>query len=218
MDIAVATPHTHSPTGWVFGTYIYDGRCVPQDGSQESERAKWDRLMPVGLMWGNDPELTQEKFEEGVKPREQWINPAADQLLRQLKGERPSWGWNGRMNGPADNFISSCASCHSVAQKKKNDSSKPTGLTPPTPKQNCKGEWIPENDNETMRWFRNIKAGKPFDKDAISSDYSLQLMIGFENYVKWNAPHIEAIPRYVSRPDDDSLRAGPPMNYEVRLV
>jgi hypothetical protein len=66
--------------------------------------------------------------------------------------------------------------------------------------------------------FRNIKAGKPFDKDAISSDYSLQLMIGFENYVKWSAPHIEAIPRYVSRPDDDSLRAGPPMNYEVRLV
>jgi hypothetical protein len=28
MDFAIATPHTHSPTGWVFGTYIYDGRCV----------------------------------------------------------------------------------------------------------------------------------------------------------------------------------------------
>jgi len=51
-------------------------------------------------MWGNDPQLTQREFEEnGKRPVEQWINPAADELLRQLKGDRPSWGWNGRMNG-----------------------------------------------------------------------------------------------------------------------
>jgi len=219
LDIAVATPHQHSPIGWVFGTYVYDGRCLPEDFIKEPERAKWDRLLQVGLMWGNDPELTQEKFEEGFTSRQQWINPAANELLRQLKGERPSWGWNGRLAGPADNFISSCASCHSVAQKKKDKDSLPTSLVAPTPLQNCKGEWIPENDSTTMRWFRNIKAGKPFDQDAISGDYSLQLMIGFENYVKWRSPKLaEEVPNYVTRPEGILLREGPRINYEQRLV
>jgi hypothetical protein len=67
--------------------------------------------------------------------------------------------------------------------------------------------------------FRNIKAGKPFDKDAISGDYSLQLMIGYENYVTWNSRKIsEEIPEYVKRPGVMSLRAGPVMTYEQRLV
>jgi hypothetical protein len=51
-------------------------------------------------MWGNDPQLTQEEFDENRKrPVESWINPAAELLLRQLKGKRPSLGWNGRLNG-----------------------------------------------------------------------------------------------------------------------
>lgn len=57
-------------------------------------------------MWGNDPHLTNEKADAGEKPKESWINPRADYLLKEvLKGSRPSWGWKGRLNGPADNFI-----------------------------------------------------------------------------------------------------------------
>ena len=53
-------------------------------------------------MWGNDPQLTQAKFQSGEKgdrPEQHWINPAADELFRQLRPNRPFWGWNGRMNG-----------------------------------------------------------------------------------------------------------------------
>ena len=60
----------------------------------------WDRIIPVGIMWGNDPELTPKLANAGQKPKESWINPEAETLRKQLKGNRPSWGWNGRMNGP----------------------------------------------------------------------------------------------------------------------
>ena len=60
----------------------------------------WDRIIPVGIMWGNDPELTPTKAEAGQKPKESWINPQADAIRTSLGGTRPSWGWHGRLNGP----------------------------------------------------------------------------------------------------------------------
>jgi hypothetical protein len=66
---------------------------------EESVRDKWNRLMPVGLMWGNDPELTQAKWEAGERPKESWVNPEATRLLKTLGGTRPFLGWNDRMNG-----------------------------------------------------------------------------------------------------------------------
>ena len=62
----------------------------------------WDRIIPVGLMWGNDPQLNQAAFEAGDKPKESWINPRAEEIRKKLGGRRPSWGWNGRMNGPGE--------------------------------------------------------------------------------------------------------------------
>lgn len=56
-------------------------------------------------MWGNDPELNQAAVDAGKKPVEAWINPEAEKLRLELGGKRPSWGYNGRLNGPADNFI-----------------------------------------------------------------------------------------------------------------
>ena len=60
----------------------------------------WDCIIPVGLIWGNDPKLDQAAFEKGGTPCESWINPRAEELRKKLGGSRPSWGWNGRMNGP----------------------------------------------------------------------------------------------------------------------
>lgn len=62
-------------------------------------QAAWDRLIPVGLMWGNDPQLDQAAFLNGTTPNASWVNPAANQLLAALGGRRPFWGWNGRLNG-----------------------------------------------------------------------------------------------------------------------
>lgn len=59
----------------------------------------WYRTTPLGIQWGNDPDLTQEQFERGAKVEESWINPAGEELRLHLGGSRPSWGWNGRLNG-----------------------------------------------------------------------------------------------------------------------
>ena len=47
MDIAVK--HPGAPTGWLFGTFQYNGAL--------RQRNRWENLVPVGLMWGNDPEI-----------------------------------------------------------------------------------------------------------------------------------------------------------------
>ncbi|KAF8425340.1 hypothetical protein EV426DRAFT_532203 [Tirmania nivea] len=173
LQVDFAVRDDRAPIGWVFGAFMYDGRKLNEN--------PWDRLIPVGLMWGNSPELTQNEFEKGNKPTEQWLNPDAQKLMDILGGTKPSLGWNGRMNGPVDNFISACASCHSLAQK--------TGesrlVFKPPPVQLADGRWVPQNDASTMQWFRNTPAGMPFTLGATSGDYSLQLMIGWHNYQDW---------------------------------
>jgi len=170
MDFAVRDPR--SPIGWVFGAFLYDGSRQKED--------PWDRLIPVGIQWGNDPLVTQKAIDNGEKLQECWINPRAEDLRARLGGTRPSWGWNGRLNGPADNFISSCASCHSLAQR--DHISK---VTPPKPRLLAQ-EWVPDDDVLTMHWFRNIPSGRSFDPGAKSGDYSLQLMIGYRNWLAWS--------------------------------
>ena len=161
-------------------------------------------------MWGNSPEFTQKEFEKGNKPTEQWLNPDAQKLMGILGGTKPSSGWNGRMNGPGrkttlvspiattrllskecqlintdlvtvDNFISACASCHSLAQK----SGESRLIFRPKPVQLPEGRWVPQDDEMTMLWFRNVPAGKPFTKGGTSGDYCLQLMRGWQNYQDW---------------------------------
>lgn len=54
------------------------------------------------------------------------------------------------MNGPADNYISACTSCHSTATR---DPMKETiSIVPPT-------------DKDIMIYFRNICGGTPFDEN-----------------------------------------------------
>ena len=36
-----------------------------------------------------------------------------------------------------------------------------------------------------MTWFRNIRAGEPFTPGDISGDYSLQLQMGYCNFLAW---------------------------------
>jgi hypothetical protein len=155
IDIAVRDGRANATTGWVFGTFIYNGNAP---GS-----SPWEKMIPVGLMWGNDPEVTEEEVANNVKTiKESWINPQARALLQHL-------GWAGRLNGPVDNPRSSCHSCHSQAQ---------------APARNGNQMVAPSRipDNEKLHWFRNIKARQPFDRGAQSLDYSLQLSLGIQNF------------------------------------
>ena len=147
LQLDVAVRDDKAETGWVFGTFVYDG-----DAKGDTP---WDRLVPVGLMWGNDPGVTPERLNENPAAINQtWLNPKARR--------RGSLGWAGRLNGPVDNPLSSCLSCHSTAQYPAR-----TDMAP-----------------SLMGWFRNLRRGEPFNLGAVSLDYSLQLAQGIQNFCK----------------------------------
>src|SRR5262249_8179965 len=43
--------HKDAPSGWLFGTYQYNGSRPGADPMKGS----WENLVPLGLQWGNDP-------------------------------------------------------------------------------------------------------------------------------------------------------------------
>lgn len=146
IDIAVKDSRLNNLTGWAFGTFVYGGGPHGTTGSG-IPGSGWSNVAPVGLMWGNDPGYS------GSGPlRETWLNPSV---------KMPHVGYQGRLNGPVDNKVSSCISCHSTAE------------TPP-------GAMIPSGD--PAPWFRNIPSGVPFNQGRQSLDYSLQLAVGLANF------------------------------------
>jgi hypothetical protein len=155
MDVAVRDPRA-TETGWVFATFAYD-----KDSTQSNP---WLRMAPVGLMWGNDP------------------TAALGQTITQslFSGQAPAYannhkGYGGRLNGPVDNPISSCLSCHSTAQS-------------PTSASITFGTGC--SDSQKLHWFRNLLGTEAFGRGATTNnacdvspmspaptplDYSLQL-------------------------------------------
>jgi hypothetical protein len=151
IDIGVRDTRADSTTGWVFGTFTYDGNATGA--------TPWDRMIPVGVMWGNDPGV----LPNTTKLVETIINPGLN-VPQHL-------GWGGRLNGPVDNPMSSCLSCHSLAEYQQ--------TTPMLPPANA-------TPAQRLAWFKNVKAGQPFDAGETSLDYSLQLSSGITNCVGAN--------------------------------
>jgi hypothetical protein len=157
VDVAVRDERVNSATGWVFGTFIYDGRNTGSD--------PYSKLRPVGLMWGNDPSLGPVQYQQGTRVVQTKLYTPSQAIMRH-------YGWLGRLDGPVDNPKSSCLSCHSTAQW--------PVAAPMVPPQNT-----PEGSPAWMQWFRNIPAQQPFSNGAASLDYSLQLASGFQNLAAW---------------------------------
>lgn len=161
VDIAVKDEDAAQKTGWVFATYTWMG---PPKGD-----GFYDNLVPVGLQWGND------SGKYGTTLTESIINPA---IKDKLYGWTPRlfMGFNGRMNGPADNMRSSCLSCHAAAQSPRAKYSSnglvgsigiPGDLASPT-----------KVKDHIDTWFVDVPPGSLFDKsvkNGVALDYSLQL-------------------------------------------
>jgi hypothetical protein len=169
MDVMVR--HKDAPSGWLFGTYQYNGRRkIPEGGSL------WHNLVPVGLQWGNDPDIRDDTSNPqpvattiNRKLKESVINPDTDEL------PPTHLGWNGRLNGPVDNPMSSCMSCHMAAETPQLSQISP--LFEHT---------FPEPGSEPwMRWFQNPHCGDRFDKRCLSTDFSLQMSISLQNFRFW---------------------------------
>ena len=170
MDFAVRD--TRIPgTGWIFGTFQYNGAVTGKPG--------WDNLVPVGVQWGNDPEDNGDSYTN-KQPVVTKINPDLKQtaINANTKELPPTHlGWNGRLDGPVDNPVSACMSCHMTAESPQ--------LSPMNPTFQARDKVPPVGSKEWMRWFQNLMAGTPFDAAALSTDYSLQLAGGIANFYEW---------------------------------
>jgi hypothetical protein len=163
MDVAVRDDRAQ-PSGWVFGTFAFDRHATDEPA--------WNRLRPVGLMWGNDPGYTPADQKKRKPLRESIVS---DQIPAYAKGHL---GWAGRVNGPVDNPDSACMSCHQTAQ-----SPAAEALAPPP---GC-------TDEQRLYWFRNLAKGEAFGAvkgcapdpspeppKPVSLDLSLQLAAGVQ--------------------------------------
>ena len=172
MDIAVRDTRVKD-TGWLFGTFQYNGVVTGKSG--------WDNLVPVGIMWGNDPKENGNSFTN-PQPTKTMINPALKQsaINANTKELPPTHlGWNGRLNGPVDNPQASCLSCHMTAEYQQLAPMNPTFQPNPPP----------VGGDEWMKWFQNIPAGQPFSPGTRSTDYSLQLSGALANFYDWKCNH-----------------------------
>ncbi|NOT42029.1 MAG: hypothetical protein HOP13_16235 [Alphaproteobacteria bacterium] len=170
IDLAVRENRASYKTGWVYGSFRYDGTMAGDD--------PWAKLTPLGLMWGNDPQLSDADAAAGGAPRQSIVFAAG-------KG----FGRGGRMNGIADERASACSSCHMAAQ------------WPTVAPMTAPGSWT-----EAKCWFRNLDARYPFgfppgveggcsDAAALESvralDFSLQLAVALRN---WSMERATAAP------------------------
>ena len=119
LDISVRD-HRARNTGWVYGTYVADGR------RKANVKEPWHRLSLLGLMWGNDtPPPGQLAYNYPADPRKNGFKEEV--IFWDVVDELNSYGGTGtvqrmgylgsnhRLNGPADDANSSCLSCHGTA-------------------------------------------------------------------------------------------------------
>jgi hypothetical protein len=183
MDFMVRDERTSA--GWLFGTFQYNGALGHKD--------RWENLVPVGMMWGNDPQNEknipqvdgQGQFPSPTPLSKTPINGELKETVINASSELPPThlGWNGRLNGPVDNFLSSCMSCHMTSSNPERSLS-PMFLPPqerPKPGTPAWNKWW-------MGWFQNIgwknhKLEK-FQNAKYSLDFSLQLSAALENFFK----------------------------------
>jgi len=165
MDVAAVDPR--APSGWVFGTFAYD--------KDAKDPSPWRRLRPVGITWGNDHGYTPSDQSAGKKLAETTISD-------EIPGYAATHlGWAGRTNGPVDNPISGCLSCHGTAQFPVEADLAPFSKACIT-------------DEQKMYWFRTIDGTQPFgavseatclpeeiSPAATPLDFSLQMQVSVQN-------------------------------------
>ncbi len=202
LQVDIIVKDNRSPIGWVFGTFVYDGYAAGA--------TVWERLTPVGLSWGNDPGVTAMMNNSGVfiNPglSQSWINasllPAAGAPVNAARVYH--LGLGGRLNGPVDNLVSSCTSCHGKAAVLKdlqpdpienigrNPRMIPSGVTVPSDMTSPKfndffGTNIPAGSGDItyncyISGLNNPCGGANPSYVFTKTDYSLQLAVGIENY------------------------------------
>ncbi len=194
FDMIVKDSVSAPKTGWVFATLVYD---VNASGDA------WDKMVPLGVMWGNDPGVTSTNLQET------WINPNAPKYSTQ------TLGWGGRLSGPNDgarNDIqvgtkvltnepdSSCMSCHGPAEWQPEKHKMLSFLLPsfPNPKPGPPFKTCPNGkprdpyicspapgSPDWSRWFQDRSGTEPQDPNtgSVAADYDM--VFAFKTLPMW---------------------------------
>ncbi|WP_199259720.1 hypothetical protein [Paracoccus binzhouensis] len=191
MAVRVKDSTAAQGSGWVFAVFVYD-RDAPGTSA-------WERFVPLGLQWGNDPDVTGPRADRFGRAaiRQSWINPAAPAFTRE------TFGWGGRLSGPMDvssrhNVIlpsgeryvndqhvnaSSCQSCHGTAEFPR------AANLYPSPNRSFPRDDLPfllyePGSPEWMRWFQNRPGSEPMTRSAgvVALDYDMALMFAVSAY------------------------------------
>ena len=167
IDVAVTDPR--SPTGWVYGTYAYDGT---QPGA-----TFWDRLVPLGVQWGADPWTFPAVPEADSQPLQQSVANPGVKIYEHM-------GCRGRLAGPVDNPQSSCMSCHGSAYAAKPGARSVMGTNVP-PSFGFDG-LCEAYSLDNAAYFQTNRAPQSFSggnyPHAVSLDTSLQLEVALQQY------------------------------------
>lgn len=119
FDVLVKDSRAPS-TQWVFGTFVADGE------RKAAESNPWNRISPLGLMWGNSTPPEGE-LASGYpdNPGENGFDDIVIfwdtvDMLNENGGSNTfahpgHLGCNSRLDGPADKAYSACMSCHATA-------------------------------------------------------------------------------------------------------
>lgn len=191
IDVAVRERKEISPTGWVFGTFVFQkGNAATI--SYPSVHSGWLRFVPIGLTYGNGE---GESFNEDNANLAHKQHQGCDQYLESNKEIEKDLLKPGkaRTNGPIDNPISSCISCHSAAETSSPDEFTFENLFRKYPNE-CSDRtsyefWYGKANSvlhinpritETTNLAPNIFVRKTLEAKAISLDYSLQLRSGID--------------------------------------
>ncbi|MBT5772956.1 MAG: hypothetical protein HOH95_01115 [Dehalococcoidia bacterium] len=202
MDVMVRDPRHEETGGWVFATYIYNGTLTDPE--------PWNRLRPLGLQWGDDPEVIASSASGAVNPTptETKINPnLAETRINAAETDSGAippqhLGWDGRLAGAVDNFASSCQSCHGTAEWPVVTALNPS-FTTFVPNEDKKG-LTPEEvvtlyyarmgADKWMNWFQNRPWGEAWDPElAVDLDFSLQMQISIRNFYASRAEQLRGI-------------------------
>lgn len=183
FDIIVKDTKAAPKTGWVFATLVYDKNAPGKDG--------WDKMIPMGAMWGNDPEILS-AYTPNVPLEENVISPQTPLYATE------TLGYGDRLSGPNDGGVSegnmvdgkfvprmrvsSCMSCHGSAQWPMTPPMMEPGLpaNDPTvdPSMNLNA-FYPPGSTEWNEWFQNRPGNVPQnpEKGVIALDYDMNIAI-----------------------------------------
>lgn len=187
MSVAIKDRVASPRTGWVFAAFVYD--------AASNGATPWDRFVPVGAMWGNDPQLAASPSGNNGNPanlQETWFNGKAPFFTHGTRG------WGGRLAGPMDvadrvNVLftdgnnqaanlrqigaSSCLSCHSAAEFPWTRNLYPAPVRG-FPRNGEPFVLYQPGSPEWGRWFQNPSVPKGVSNAAIPRglDYDFALM------------------------------------------